>query len=182
MAGLNEKQRKFCREYIREWNALRSYMVAYPKIKSYNAAGVQANKILKNPHVQAYIAEIQKNLEEVAQVSRLKVINEHLKIAFSSIAHLHNTWIERKDFESLTDDQKACIAEIDTKIKTEYEFDPENPKEKKAIKVEYIRVKLYDKQKSLDSISRMLGYDAPTKIAAALSFTDIPEVIIKARE
>lgn len=31
------------------------------------------------------------------------------------------------------------------------------------IEEEYVKIKLYDKQKSLDSISRMLGYDAPIK-------------------
>jgi phage terminase small subunit len=102
-------------------------------------------------------------LAETAGISRLMVLREHQKMAFSSIAHLHLTWIKRKDFEELTEDQKSCIAEIDTKIKTEFEFDPENPNEKNPITVEYVKIKLYDKQKALDSISKMLGFEAPTK-------------------
>ena len=110
----------------------------------------------------------------------MRVLNEHIKLAFSSIAHLHNTWISRKEFETLTEDQKSTIAEIDTKIKYEYEFNPKS-KEKEPIKVEYIKIKLYDKQKSLDSISKMLGYDAPTKIGLDVTIPSLPTVIIKRR-
>ena len=56
------------------------------------------------------------NMAETAGISALRVIKEHEKIAFSSIAHLYNTWIERVEFEKLTDDQKACIKSISTKI------------------------------------------------------------------
>jgi phage terminase small subunit len=159
--GLTQKQKKFCREYIYDWNATRSYLVAYPNTKNSKVAGVLAVRMLANDRVKKHIIEIQKDLEKLAGISRMKVILEHMKMAFSSIAHLHNTWIHRKDFESLTDEQKDCIAEIDTKIRTEYEYDPEDPKEKKPISVEYVKIKLYDKQKALDSISKMLGYDAP---------------------
>lgn len=176
---LNEKQKAFCKEYIFGWNATRSYLAAYPNIGSVDAAGAAASRLLGNVKIQAYIKEIQNDLEKLAGLSRLKVINEHMKLAFSSIAHLHNTWIKRKEFEDLTEDQKACIAEIDTKVKTEYTYDPDNPKERKPLEVEYVRVKLYDKQKALDSISKMLGYDAPTKMQIDLGVKDMPDIIIK---
>lgn len=160
--GLTMKEKTFCREYIYDWNATRSYIAAYPTIKNANTAGVLAHRTLRKAKIQKYIEEIQANLEKTAGISRMKILNEHMKLAFSSIADMHNTWIKRKDFEQLTNDQRACIAEIDTKVKTEYEYDPET-KEKEPISVEYVRIKLYDKQKALDSISKMLGYDAPVK-------------------
>jgi phage terminase small subunit len=162
--GLTEKQKAFCRAYILEWNATRSYLEIYKSVSSYNVAGVNANRLLKNAKIQAYIEEIQKDLEKVAGISRLKVLNEHIKIAFSSLGHMYCTWITRKEFETLTDDQKACIAEIDTKIKTEYEYNPDNPKERTPVNVEYVKIKLHDKQKSLDSITKMLGYDPAGKV------------------
>lgn len=94
-------------------------------------------------------------------------------MAFSSIAHLHNTWIKRKDFETLTEDQKACIAEIDTKVKTEWEYDTDT-KEREPISVEYVRIKLYDKQKALDAISKMLGYDAASEINVRIK--EVPQL------
>lgn len=162
ITGLTMKEKTFCREYIYDWNATRSYIAAYPSITNYNSAGVLAHRLLRKVKVQKYIEDIQADLEKTAGISRMKILNEHMKLAFSSIADMHNTWIKRKDFESLTNDQRACIAEIDTKVKTEYEYNSET-KEKEPIAVEYIRIKLYDKQKALDSISKMLGYDAPVK-------------------
>ena len=160
---LTMKQRVFCHEYINDWNGGRSYKVAYPKIKDDNTARACASRLLTNDNVKAYISDIQNDLEKTCGISKAKILFEHKKLAFSSIASLHNTWISRKEFETLTEDQKACIAEIDTKIRTEYEPDPDDPKEKRPVEVEYIKVKLYDKQKALDSITKMLGYEAPNK-------------------
>jgi phage terminase small subunit len=160
---LTEKNKIFCREYIFDWNGSRAYKVAYPNVTD-ETAKVNASRLLTNANLKEYIKEIQLNLEELAGISRLKVISEHMKMAFSSIAHLHNTWIERKDFESLTDEQKQCIEEISTKTqhKTEWEFE-EGEKVPVDYTVEYVKIKLYDKQKSLDAINKMLGYDAAVK-------------------
>lgn len=154
---LTEKQKTFCREYIYDWNGSRAYKAAYPDIED-STARTNASKLLTNANIQAYIEDIQKDLEKLAGISRLRVFREHEKIAFSSIAHLHNTWVTRKAFEELTDDQKASIEEISTQIKTSRNADgtlEEN---------EYIKIKLYSKQKSLDSINKMFGYEEAQKI------------------
>jgi len=176
---LTEKQKQFCREYIYDWNGTRSYLAVYPDVKKDETARAAASRLLTNVNVKAYIEEIQRNLEQMAGISRLRVLEEHMKLAFSSIAHLHDTWIERKDFEALTADQKACIAEIDTKIKTEYEYNPDS-KERDPISVEYVRIKLYDKQKALDAISKMLGYDAASQIDVRIKeIPQLPPIIIE---
>ena len=182
---LNEKQKAFCKEYIFDWNATRSYRAAYPDTTNDNSAAASACALLRNPKIKDYIKEIQNDLEKLAGLSRLKVINEHMKLAFSSIAHLHNTWIERKEFDELTEDQKNCIAEIDTKIqrKTQWEYDSETErKEPVPYEVEYVRIKLYDKQKALDSISKMLGYDAPSKMQIDMSAKDMPDIFIRSND
>jgi phage terminase small subunit len=164
-SNLTEKNKIFCREYVFDWNATRAYKIAYPKAGDLTAR-VEASKFLTKPNIQAYCELIQKDLEKLCGISRAKVLNEHLKLAYSSIAHLHNTWIELKQFESLTKEQKDCIAEIDTKIERKYfaEYDPDKENFIKVpYDVKYIKIKLYDKQKALDSISKMLGYDAPIK-------------------
>jgi phage terminase small subunit len=153
---LTEKQRIFCNEYILDWNGSRAARVAG---YSEATANVIASENLTKPYIQAYIKDLQADIEKIAGVSRLRVINEHIKLAFSSIAHLHNTWIERKDFELLAEDQKSCISEISTQTRTVFQGEERTP-----VEVEFIKIKLYDKQKALDSISKMLGYDAATKM------------------
>ena len=166
-AKLTEKQKAFCREYVIDWNATRSYLAAYPSVKSESAARACASRLLTKANIQEYCELIQKDLEKLCGISRAKVLNEHKKLAYSSIAHLHNTWIELKQFESLAQEQKDCIAEIDTKTERKYfsEYDPDKEDFVKVpYDVKYVKIKLYDKQKALDSISKMLGYDAPQKI------------------
>lgn len=89
------------------------------------------------------------------------VAKEIKKIAFSSIASLHNTWIALSEFEKLTDDQKACISEISTQKRVEVQRigDAEIPWE-----VDYVKIKLHDKLRALDGLTKMLGYNAPEKI------------------
>lgn len=172
---LNDKQEKFCYEYCFDFNATQAAIRAG---YSENTARSIASQLLTKLNIQDKIKTLQDNLAETAGISRLKVLLEHQKMAFSSIANLHNTWIERKSFEELTEDQKACIAEIDTKVKTEYEYNLDSEK-REPKQVEYVRIKLYDKQKALDSISKMLGFDAPTKIQADLNLTQLPIIVIK---
>jgi phage terminase small subunit len=153
--GLSPKQKAFCRSYVIDWNGARAYRVAYPKIKEENAR-IRASFLLTNVNIQAYCELIQRDLEKLCGISKAKVLNEHLKLAYSSIAHLHNTWIERKELEELTEDQKSCISEISTQTRTQRINN-------EPIEVEFIKIKLYDKQKALDSISKMMGYEAPNK-------------------
>lgn len=155
---LTEAQKHFCREYIYDWNATRAYMKAYPET-SYEAAMSSASRLLGNAKIDQYCEDIQKDLEKLAGISRLQVLREHQKLAFSSIAHLHNTWLTRKEFEELTEQQKSSIEEISTKQTTEKDAYG-NP-----VSYEYIKIKLYSKQKSLDSINKMLGYDEAQKIS-----------------
>lgn len=152
---LTDKQIAFCKEYCLDWNGTQAAIRAG---YSEDTARSIASENLTKPDIQAYIQLIKNDLETLCGISRKKVMNEHIKLAFSSIAHLHNTWIERKEFEKLTEDQKACIAEISTQVKKYY------PKDEASYEVEFVKLKLYDKQKALDSISKMLGYDATSKI------------------
>lgn len=162
--GLTEKQKIFCREYIFDWNATRAAKAAgYSEQTAYSIG----SENLKKPEIQAYIAAIQKDLEKIAGISRLRVLREHEKMAFSSIAHLHLTWITRKEFDTLTDDQKSCIAEIQTQTRIEMKYNPTS-EEEEPVQVDFVKVKLYDKQKALDSIARMLGHNEAEKIQVTI--------------
>lgn len=159
LKDLNEKQKKFCREYIYDFNGTRAYLEAYPD-SSEEAARSSASDLLTKPNIKAHIDDIKNKLEENAGISRLKVLNEHMKLAFSSIAHMHNTWVERKKFDELTDEQKSCIAEIQTQTGETGEM---------------VKIKLYDKQKSLDAISKMLGYNEAEKVQVENIVVDFPD-------
>lgn len=160
---LTGKQKRFCEEYIFDFNATRAYKAAYPDMISDDGASVNASKMLRNTKVLEYIKELQSDLEKTSGISRMKVLREFEKLAFASIAHLHDTWITRKEFEKLTDDQKSAIMEIQTQTRVEMKYNPET-EEQEPVQVDFVKVKLFDKQRALDSISKMLGFNAAEKV------------------
>jgi hypothetical protein len=167
---LNEKQRIFCHSYIIAWNKTKSYKTAYGEMDD-NSAAVSAHNLLRNTKIEQYINFINNvdNLEKEAGITKLRNLLELTKIAYTSIASLHNTWITLHEFESLTDDQKSAIESIETKTVT-INFD-ETTKE-----VEYVKLKLFSKQAAIESINKMLGYNLPEKRELKLE-TEIKTVI-----
>lgn len=155
--GLSDKQKMFCEHYVVEMNATEAYRNVY--LCEYDTAKVNGCNLLTNANIQEYIGYLQQDIEKALGLSKIKVVREHQKIAFSNIGRLRNTWIQLKAFNELSDEEKACIQSIDTKTTKRVDKDT-----KEVIEEDWVKIKLYDKQKSLDSISKMLGYDAPTKI------------------
>jgi phage terminase small subunit len=162
--SLTEKQKAFCREYIYDWNATRAYKAVYPDAKSDAGARASSSDLLTNPNINDYIEFIQRDLEKLAGISRLMVANEFKKIGFSSIANLHNTWIEKKEFEQLTTDQREAIQEIETKVIKQRNAELSIPGHTVYDDVEYVKIRLFDKNKALENLNKMLGYNAPDKV------------------
>lgn len=153
-AKLTEKQRKFCHEWIVDFNATRAAKKAgYSEETAYSIGSENLSK----PEIEQYIAFIRHNYEEESGVSKMRNLKELAKIAYTSIARLHNTWIERKDFKSLTDDQKSAIESIDTKTVT-INFDDQTKE------VEYVKIKLFSKTDAIKTINEMMGYKEAEKV------------------
>lgn len=73
---LTVKQEKFCLEYARTGNAVKSYINAYNKPKDkYNSAGVESNRLLKNPKIQKRLNELYEshNRKKIMQAEEMKI-------------------------------------------------------------------------------------------------------------
>lgn len=155
---LTPKEERFCYEYLANgMNASKAALLAGYSKKSAYSIGQQN---LKKLEIQTRISEMKENLAETAGITALMIAKEHAKIAFSNVARLHNTWIERKELEQLTEDEKSCIQEISTKVVKINTGTRDLPI---IADVEYVKIKTYDKQKALDSLTNLLGYNAPVK-------------------
>ncbi len=152
---LTKKERIFCHQVIIDWNGSKAARIAGYSKKTCAEIGYEN---LRKPHIEQYIAFIKEDLEKESGITKLKVLNELNKIAFSSISHLHDTWIQLKEFDDLTDDQRASIESIDTKTETRREEGVPD------ILVNWVKIKLYAKGPSLDIINKMNGYYAPEKL------------------
>jgi len=142
---LTPKEERFCQEYCLDFNATKSALKAGYSAKTAYSIGYEN---LRKPEIQKRIKEKQDNLAELAGISALRIVKEHEKIAFLNTGKLRNGWFTPHDYEMLTDDEKACIQEVTTKP---------------GMFGDSLKVKLYDKQKSLDSLADILGIKAPTK-------------------
>ncbi len=152
--GITNKEKRFAEEYIKDFNATRAGREAGYGVNSKDSVVTVLMVAVKNkPAVKQYIAELQSELEEMAGISRYRVLQEYAKIAFSSFGDFFRGWMDMKSFDELTEMQKAAIAEVQEVTKY-VDGEP----------VVGVRIKLHDKIRALDSISRMLGYDSPLKV------------------
>lgn len=81
-AGLTEKQRRFCEEYLIDLNATRAYMAAYPSTKKESTAAACSYKLLRNAQIQKFLQELKQERQERVQVSQDEVLEAIQSIAF----------------------------------------------------------------------------------------------------
>lgn len=168
---LTIKQEKFCNKYLECGNASEAYRFAYDCSRMTDKQiWEEASKLLSSPKVAQRIDYLKSHLAEAAGISALQIIREHQKIAFSDATRIRNGWMSLKDFEALTDEEKACIKSVETKQTKRV-----TPMGEEVID-EQVKITCYDKQKALDSIVNMLGYNAPEKMANTdTKGNDIPQ-------
>lgn len=143
---LTPKQRVFCEEYVIDYNGTRAAIKAG---YSENAARSIASENLTKPNIKDYIQYLKDNVQEIAGLSQLMVVKELKKIAFANPSDLRKGWTELKEWEDLTEDQKATIAEV-----AHSEMSIGDDAVKKIIKV-----KQFDKLKALQQLCKMFGWD-----------------------
>ena len=149
MNKLTDRQEKFCNEYLIDLNATQAAIRSgYSKKTAQEIGSQNLSKVL----IQERLKELKEQLKKDTDVTAEIVINEFRKIALSSIAHLHNSWISLVDFQDLTDDQKATIESIQTRTRTIMEPGTDHP-----IVIEEVKIKLYDKQRALENLGKYLG-------------------------
>jgi len=157
MKKLTAKQEKFCYEYVIDLNATQAALRAGYSEKTAYSSG---SRLLKNVEIQKFIQTLQADLEKTAGITALKVLKEHKKIAFSDTSMIREGWMTLKAYKELPKEIKDCIQEVATR-ETKYGNE--------------IKIKFYDKQKSLDSISKILGFEAPTKIEQKIDFDSLTD-------
>ena len=136
----------------------------------------RASKLLAEYKVSTRVEELRKQANDLSRITKERILKELSNMAFSSISEMHNTWIERKEFDKLTDSQKASIKSISTKVLKKNAGTKEDPQ---IVDVEFVKIELYDKIKAIECINKMLGYNEPEKVDVGLR---VPMTNEKAKE
>lgn len=160
--SLTVKQENFCNYYIESGNASEAYRRAYSckKMKD-EAVNVKAIELLNNGKITVRVKELQEERKNKSDITKERILQELSSIAFSTIADMHNTWIERKEFDKLSKKEKSAIKSISTKILKKNIGTSDDPE---IVDVEYVKIELYDKIKAIERICKMLGFDAAAEV------------------
>jgi phage terminase small subunit len=147
---INDNHAKFIEEYINNGhNGVQAYLKAYPNVTSYQHAAVSSLELMKRSDVQTYLSQRQNEIKERANIKSLDIL------------HKLQTWLtcDPTDFIGLTPDNikelpmevRQCIQDIEH-TKKEY-----TDRQGNLVVDHKIKVKLVDKTKAADMISKHIG-------------------------
>lgn len=179
---LTDKQEKFCNEYLIDLNATQAAKRAGYSEKTAHSIGFEN---LIKPEIQDRLAELKKELAKKVEVTAEMLTREWKKIAFSKFSDIHNSWIERKRFEDIKEENPDildCIEFIDTKILKKNIGSSESPE---IVDVEHIKIKLFSKERALENLGKRTGYyelDNKQKSPKAMTEEDKLDIIKKIKK
>jgi phage terminase small subunit len=165
---LNDRQKAFVREYCFDWRAGRAYKKVY-NVEDDIIASNLASRLLTNERIQRYVTYCRDHVEEMVNVSKAMMLNESMKIALSNIGKYHNNWITLKEFDEISEADKAAIQSIESEVRQERN-------DGRLIDVKYVKLKLHSKQASIDTINKVLGYNATSKLDVNVTHNDLAEI------
>lgn len=141
-ADLTEKQKRFCDEYLKDFNASRAAEQAGYKKRS---AAQQAARMLRKDNIQEYIQARIDERTKRTEVTQDMVVNELKKIAFSnmgSVARWNGSGVSFFDSDELNEDAKATVMSVEETTNQHGGS---------------LKIKQYDKTKALELLGRHLG-------------------------
>jgi phage terminase small subunit len=152
---LNDRQEKFCIEYLVDFHATKAAVRAGYSEKTAYSIG---SENLKKPEIQERLTELQKQDAESKKITREMVIEEYAKVAFSDIREYYDENNRLHSIKDLSDRASAALAGVEV---DELWVSTEAGKEQIG---ETKKIKRWDKIKALDGLSKVLGYNAPEEI------------------
>lgn len=146
MSALTPKQKRFCEEYIVDFNATQAAIRAgYSENTARNIAGNLLTKI----NIQEYVKSLSNKQQQRTEITADRVIEEIAKVAFCDIKNLYNEDGRLKEPQELEDHVSATVSSF--KNRREYQGKDEDGNAEYATIDEY---KTYDKLKALELLGK----------------------------
>jgi phage terminase small subunit len=147
---LTPKQQKFCEEYLIDLNASQAAIRAGYSKETYGSIG---HENLQKPEIQEYITILQQELQTKTGITKERVLAEFAKIAFFDLRDAYTGDGSLKAPNELSDEAAGAISGIDV---YEERVSDEDSEEKIVVGTTK-KIKLHDKIRALDSLSKHLG-------------------------
>lgn len=110
---LNDKQIRFCHEYLKDYNASEAYRRAGYNANKANR--IAASKLLTNVNIQEYLHSLKQKQLNKAEIDAQMILKKLKSIAFSRIddyVEFEGTELKFKAFSKLTEQQLEAIESI----------------------------------------------------------------------
>jgi phage terminase small subunit len=157
MTELTEKQKKFCEEYLVDFNQGAAYLRAGYKCSD-NSARTNASRMLTNDNIQAYLTSIRNKAGSSTAVTLERTLQELAYVAYGRVTDVlsfSDNGMSVKNSDTLPDEVVAAIASVDMT-----ESGGEYPTIKKS-------VKLHNKVAALALLAKFFGIDSDFNQARA---------------
>ena len=163
MAKLNERQRRYCEEYLIDLNATQAAIRAGYSEKTAYSMG---QRLLKNVEVKTYIDELIDERKKRTEITQDRVLRELAIIAFSNAAD-YAAVVEREAFLEMEGGEKIKLLDDDGNPVMYRTVEPVltqdlTEDQKRALSVikkgrDGFEVKPYDKVRALELLGKHLG-------------------------
>ena len=148
---LPEKEKSLVDAYFNNgFNKVLAAKEVRPEL-DYTSASTWANRAFKDLRVKDYIREKQAVLRQETNIENVQILQELLIFAYSDVTTFIG--LGPDDIKALPPEVRRCIASIDTETKTWLD-----PKDKSIIKQVNVKIKLVDKLKAIDMISKHIDF------------------------
>lgn len=164
---LTEQQEKFALEYLVDLNARQAAIRAGYSEKT---AASQASRLLTNVNIQKLISEGRKKLAHKTEITVERILTEYARIAFMDIRDAYTEDGKLKPIQDMPKDVAAAISGID------FEAMFEGSGEDRTRVGDLVKIRLSDKTKALDSLSRHLGmFNDQLFVRGLIGHTRLPD-------
>lgn len=190
---LNERQKRFINEYIKDLNGTRAYRKVY-KCKDDDVAKANASRLLSNANVKKLLEIKLKDREKRLEITQDRVLKELAKIGFANITNFTDV-VDIPYEADITDEEGKVIGKETKYHKGLRLYNTEDITEDELAALQEIKegkhgitVKMHDKVRALEQLGRHLGMfndklDVNTKVdltaIAELTTEEIRELINK---
>ncbi|AVK62558.1 terminase [Lactobacillus sp. CBA3605] len=160
---LTDKQKLFCLFYLQRFNATAAYQKAYGA--KYDVAMVNGFKLLRNTKIKKQLIELKKQQRSELLVTIDDITHEYAKQAFASLGDVLDYKVQEV---SVMDTEGGKFLDMNgnsvKKHVTDIYLKPSDQIDWSLIQdihrgKDGLVVKLYDKQKALDSLTKLVGAD-----------------------
>lgn len=163
-SALTPKQKRFCEEYLKDFNATAAYQRAGYAVKSDGVAAAAGGRLLTNVKIQSYISELQNRRSQRTEITAERVLTELARIAFcdiTDVVEFDSNRIEVKDSKKLEKPVTAAIAEIAC---VEAETATRDGSIERKVNT---KIKMHNKMDALKQLTQYLGLTSDFNTAIA---------------